>query len=141
MVYRPCRADVTEEAMRWLRSARVRLRSLFRQALVDQELDSELQFYLDHRTNEYVARGMTPEDARVKARRSLGSVALIRERVRESRGLSFVMQADECRQHVRVALRTFARNPGFTCAVVLTIALGIGANTAVRSEENTYELQ
>jgi len=117
--------------MRWMRSVRVRFRSVFRRSLVDQELDAELDFYLEQRTRNYLAQGMSPEEARLNARRSLGSVTLVRERVRESRGLPFLLFADECRQHVRVALRALARRPGFTCAIVLTVALGVGANTAV----------
>jgi predicted permease len=117
--------------MRWLRSVRVRLRSMVRQSQVDQELDAELAFYLEQRTRDYVARGMALEEARATARRSLGSVTLVRERVRESRGLSLLAFVDECRQHVRGSLRTFARHRAFTTAILLTVALGVGANTAV----------
>ena len=117
--------------MRWLRSVRVRLRSLMRQAEVDQELDAELEFFVEQRTREYVVQGMDAEEARALARRSLGSVTLVRERVRESRGLSWLALVDECRQHVRNGLRTFARHRGFTAAIVLTVGLGVGANTAV----------
>ena len=106
---------------------------MLHQTRVDQEFDAELDFYVEQRTRDYVAQGMAPEEARAMARRSLGSVALVRERVRESRGLSFLTLVDECRQHVRGAVRTFARRPGFTCAIVLTVALGVGANTAVLS--------
>jgi putative ABC transport system permease protein len=119
--------------MRWLRSVRVRLRSMLYQTRADQELDAELDFYVEQRTRDYVAQGMAPEEARATARRSLGSVTLVREHVRESRGLSFLTFVDECRQHVRGAVRTFARRPGVTFAIVLTVALGVGANTAVLS--------
>jgi predicted permease len=117
--------------MRWLRSVRTRLRSMVRQTQVDQELDAELDFYVEQTTRNYVAQGTKPDEARAMARRSLGSVALVRESVRESRGLSFLQVVDELRQHVRGAVRTFARRPGFACAIVLTVALGVGANTAV----------
>jgi predicted permease len=98
---------------------------------VDQELDAELQFYVEQRTSDYVAQGMAPEEARALAQRSLGSATLVRERVRESRGLRIVSLMDECRQHVRSSLRMFARHRGFAGATVLTVALGVGANTAV----------
>jgi len=117
--------------MRWLSVVRMRLRSMVRQTQVDRELDAELDFYVEQTTRNHVAQGMTPEQARAMARRSLGSVALVRERVRESRGLPFLQVVDELRQHVRGAVRTFVRRPGFTCAIVLTVALGVGANTAV----------
>ena len=119
--------------MRWLRSVRVRFRSLLRRARADHELDAELDFYIEERARDYLAQGMAPEEARAMARRSLGSVTLVREQVRESRGLSFLEFVDECRQHTRGAVRTFARHRGFTCAIVLTMALGVGANTAVLS--------
>jgi putative ABC transport system permease protein len=119
--------------MRWLRSVRVRFRSLLRRAQADHELDAELDFYIEERARDYLAQGMAPEKARAMARRSFGSVTLVREQVRESRGLSFLELVDECRQHTRGAVRTFARHRGFTCAIVLTMALGVGANTAVLS--------
>ncbi len=117
--------------MRWLRSVCMRLRSMMRRTRVDQELDEELNFYVEQTTRDYVARGMTLAEARALARRSLGSMTLVRERVRESRGLSFLQIADEFRQHARGAMRTFARRPGLAGAIVLTVALGVGANTAV----------
>ena len=66
--------------MRWLRSIRMRLRSLVRQTRVDQELDAELDFYVEQTTRNYVAQGMASEEARALARRTLGSAALVRER-------------------------------------------------------------
>jgi predicted permease len=117
--------------MRWLRSLRVRLRSMVRPTQVDQELDAELEFFVEQRTRDLVAQGMTRAEAAASARRSLGSVTLVRERVRESRGLSFLSCVDECQQHLRVAVRTCVRYRSFTCAIVLTVALGVGANTAV----------
>jgi hypothetical protein len=71
--------------MRWLRSVGVRFRSLVRPTQVDQELDAELQFYVEQRTKDYIAQGMAAEEAWATARRSLGSLTLVRERVREPR--------------------------------------------------------
>src|SRR4030095_9547158 len=117
--------------MRWLSVVRMRLRSMVRQTQVDRELDAELDFYVEQTTRNHVAQEMTPQRGRAMARRSLCSVTLVRERVRESRGLPFLQVVDELRQHVRGAVRTFIRRPGFTCAIVLTWGLGVGANTAV----------
>ena len=105
-----------------------RLRSLFRWRRQETELDEEIRFHLAEEVEERIAAGMSPEDARPAARRDFGNVPLIRELTRETWGWG---PAERLVQDVRSAIRGMRRNPGYTGAVVLTLALGIGLNAAM----------
>ena len=94
--------------MRWIQKLRLRLRSLFRSGRVEQELDEELQYHLDHLVEDYVARGMSREDAWYAARREMGAIEPRKEECRDARGLALV---DSVRQDVTYALRTLRRSP------------------------------
>ena len=93
--------------MRWLDIVRLRLRSLFQHQRVDQELDTELQFFLDHETEKHIAAGLTPPDATKAAQRTLGNLTRVTEACRDQRRLGLL---DDGVQDVRYGLRGLRRN-------------------------------
>ncbi len=129
--------QLTEEKIVFAGKTRL-IGNLFGKDRADQELEEEIRSYAELRTEEAIAAGISPEQAHRQARIELGGIELVKEQVRDARAGAWLHTLF---QDVRYALRGLCKNPAFAAVAILTLALGIGATTAIFSAVNALLLE
>ncbi len=111
---------------------------LYRRNQMEDELEKELRFHLDQHASDFIARGLTPDEARRESRLALGGAEQVKEECRDARGTRWL---EDLAQDTRHALRSFRQKPGFAAVTVMILALGIGSTTAMFAVVNSVLLR
>ena len=124
--------------MAWIHSLPLRVRALLHKRAVETDLDDEVRFHIDMETAAQMKRGVAPEEARLAATRMFGGVERFKEECRDERG---TRPLEELAQDLTYGVRSFRKSPGFSFIAMLTLAVGIGATTAIFSAVHAVVLR
>ena len=113
--------------MRWFYTLPLRLKSIFRSAQVEREMDDELRFHFEHKIEEGIADGLSPQDARIAALRAMDGLEQRKEEIRDARRIHWLT---DFLDDTRYAIRSLRRTAGLTAFIIVTLALGVGMSTA-----------